>query len=243
MTAMDDLIRKIERGALILMIAVAAYYIHRFDKERALKEAAQLASKGLPPDVLAQYTFQNNKLIELVKNAQGKTEVKTVYVPDEGKITVVTKERDEAIKKYQDLLEQLKNAKTPEQTKKIEGELKAVSDGLNKAPDITATTWGLTSRFGYGMVISPGHSLTFTSTDGNHFKLPVSPELDWKWGYYNRYSGLLQANIFYVGPGVTRHIDDITPRWMHVNNLEWGLSGGLQWTGGYAIGTNLRSNW
>lgn len=240
---MDDLMRKIERCALLILVAVSAFYAHQFDKERSLKEAAQIAAKGLPPDVLAQYTFQNNKLLELVKNAQGKTEAKTVYVPDEGKITVVTKERDEAVKKYQDLLDQLKAAKTPAETKKIDAELKSVSDSLNKAPTITATTRGLTSRFGYGMAISPGHSLTFTSNDGSRFSLPISPQLDWKYGYVGRYSGLVQANLFYVGPEFTRHIDDLTPRFLHVNNLEFGISGGPQWAGGYAIGTNLRTNW
>ena len=246
MTAMDkitEFIKAVERLILIAAVLLAAFYAHRFDKERSLKEAALLSAKGLPPDVLAQYTYQNNKLIEMVKNAQGKTEAKTVYVPDEGKVTVITKERDEAIKKYQELLEQLKAAKTPTEIKKIDADLQTVSEGLNKAPDITATTKGFTSRFGYGIVVSPGHSLEFTTNSGSHIGLPISPLLDWKYGYWNRYSALVQVNAFYPGVEFTRHLDDVTPRWMHMDNTELGASFGPGWTGGYDGGVNLRTNW
>lgn len=239
---MDDILRKIERSALVVLIAVCAFYIHRFNQERDARQTAEIAAKGLPKDVLAKYIMENNRLTELVKNSKGQTEVKTRYVADEGKIEVVTKERDEAIKKYQALLDQLKNAKTPNETKKIEGQLKDVADSLNKPPEINATTWGLTSRFGYGMAIVPGRTLTFIASDGNRLKLPISPQIDWKWGYWDRYSGLIQANVFYVGPEFTRHIDDVTPKFLHINNLEWGVSGGAQWTGGWAVGTNLRTN-
>lgn len=240
---MDNLLRKIEHGAVVVLIVVVAFLCHRFNGERAAKEAAQLAAKGLPPDVLAKYVYENNVLTQLVKNAQGKTEVVTKYVPDESKLTVVTKERDDAMAKYQDLLEQLKAAKTPAQTQKIEAEIKTVDETLNKPPDILAPTWGFTSRFGYGMVLSPGHSVNYGTGDGKTVKLPISPEFDWKYFYWSRYSALLQANVFYVGPEFTRHIDDATPRWMHVNNLELGVSGGLNWTGGKSVGINLRSNW
>ncbi len=239
---MDNIIRKIERGALLILIAVAAFYIHRYDKERSLREQREIAEKDLPPGVLAQYVLENRKLVEMVKNAQGKTEIRTRYVPDEAKVTVITKERDEAIAQYRTLLEKLKAAKTPEEIKAIEDKLKVVSDGLNNPPEVVFRNWGFTSRFGYGIAISPGSRLNL-ATNGVRMSIPISPQLDWKFFYWNRYSALLQSNLFYIGPEFTRHIDDVTPRFLHVNNLEFGISGGLRWTGGYAIGTNLRTNW
>lgn len=239
---MDDLLRKIERIGLAAALIAAAFYAHMFNAERGLREQREIAEKGLPPGVLAQYVLENRKLTEMVKNAQGKTEVRTRYVPDEAKVTVVTKQRDEAIAQYQALLEKLKNAKSPEDTKKIESDLKKIADGLNTPPEIVFRDWGLTSRFGYGLALSPGHSLDLNVRDGVKMKVPISPMLDWKYGYWNRYSALLQANLFYVGPEFTRHIDDVTPRWLHMNNMEFGISGGKEWTGGWAVGTNLRSN-
>lgn len=239
---MGDLMRKIERVALAATLVVAAFYIHMFNGEKALREQREIAEKGLPPGVLAQYVLENRRLTELVKNAQGKTEVRSRYVPDEAKITVVTKQRDEAIAQYQALLEKLKTAKTPEETRRIEDQLKTVTDGLNKPPEVIFRDWGLTSRFGYGLAISPGHSLDLNVSGGASMKVPISPQLDWKFGYWNRYSALLQANLFYVGPEFTRHVDDVTPGWLHMNNMEFGVSGGKEWTGGWAFGTNLRSN-
>jgi|CXWL01.1.fsa_nt_gi hypothetical protein len=239
---MDDLLRKIERIALAAALIAAAFYAHMFNGERALREQREIAEKGLPPGVLAQYVLENRKLTEMVRNAQGKTEVRVRYVPDEAKVTVLTKERNEAIAQYQALLEKLKNAKTPDEVKRIEDQLKTVSDGLNKPPEVIFRDWGLTSRFGYGLAFSPGHKLDLYVRDGMKLSVPISPQLDWKWGYWGRYSGLIQANMFYVGPEFTRHIDDVTPRWLHMNNMEFGVSGGKEWKGGWAVGTNLRSN-
>jgi hypothetical protein len=240
---MDNIIQKVEHALVAALIVVSAFLMHKFSTERSLKEQALLAAKGLPPDVLAQYTYQNNMLTELIKNSKGKTEVVAKYVASESEVTVITKERDEATKKYQDLLEQLKTAKNPAEVKKIDAELKTVSDSLNKPPEISAPTWGFTSRFGIGMVVSPGHSLTYAVSDGTTFKLPISPVFDWKYFYWDRYSALLQVNAFYGGPEFSRHVDDVTPKWMHMNNTEFSTSFGPGWTGGYAGGVGLRTNW
>lgn len=238
---MGDLVRKIERGALALLVAVAAFYIHQYDKERSLREVAEIAAHGLPADVLAKYTLENNKLITMVKNAQGKTEVRTIYVPDEGRIEVITKDRDAAVRRYNELLERLKVAKSTADVAAIVGEMGEITQDLNRPPEYAAKTKGFTSRFGFGIAITPGHSLRFATGDGT-MSIPMTPALDWKWGYWGRYSGLLQVNAFYPGPMVSRHIDDITPRWLHMNNLELGVSAGPGWTGGWGVGTHLRSN-
>jgi hypothetical protein len=227
--------------AIIAVVAICAYYCHMYEKEKALREQASLSANVLPPGILAQYTLENRRLVEAVKNAQGKTEIRTTYVPDEGKVIVVTKERDAAIARYNELMEKLKVVKSTAELAGIIGEMTVIAREMNKPPETKVVDHGFTSRFGLGVVGSPFKSLRIQAGDVS-FNLPVAPALDWKFYYLKRYSAILQINPYYGGPGVTRHVDDFTPRWLHANNLELGLSGGPSWTGGWMVGTNLRTN-
>jgi len=227
--------------ALVALLITSAVYIHLYNLEKQTRETQEEAAKGLPPDVLAKYILKNRELLSMVKDAQGKTVVKTVYVPDEAQVTIVTKEKADLQGKYDSLMSQLLAAKTPQDIAAIQTKLKGVVDQINQPDTVTVKTWGLTSRFGYGLVISPSVKTTIPYNGGS-LNLPVTPSLDWKWGYAGRYSGILQINPVFVGPGLTRHIDDFTPSFLHMNNLELGVVGGVGWTGGKYIGLDLRNN-
>lgn len=227
--------------ALVAAVITSVVYVHLYNEEKQTRETQELAAKGLPPDILAKYILKNRELLSMVKNAQGKTVVKTVYVPDEAQVTIVTKEKEDLQAKYNSLMDRLLNAKTPQDVTSIQNQLKGVVDQINQPDTVTVKTWGFTSRFGYGLVISPSVKTTIPYNGGS-LNLPVAPSLDWKWGYAGRYSSILQINPVFIGPGLTRHIDDYVPQFLHANNLELGVVGGIGWAGGKYIGLDLRNN-
>ncbi len=84
--------------------------------------------------------------------------------------------------------------------------------------------------------------------DGRSIDLPLVPALDWKYGFWKRYSSIVQVNPLYLGPGFTRHVDDFTPRWLHIENSEVGISGGPLFgegwplSSGWQAGITMRTN-
>ena len=242
LTTLASLIKKYlnttERILLLAAVVTAGVFGKLYFMERGTREIGEIAARGLPEGVLAQYQVENRRLIQAVKDADGRTRVVIRYIPGEGNVKVVTKERDEAVKKFQALLRQLRSAKTEDEVKKIEEELKEVEKDLEKPPIVIIKDKGLTSRFGGGFIITPGASFKFTSR-GRDFSLPIAPALDWKYGYWKRYSALVQISPLFIGPLFTRHIDDTTPRWMHIENLEMGLSAGPL----FGRGWPLNSGW
>jgi hypothetical protein len=244
---MDEIqlwVRRIEHIALALAVCVAVFFIHLHDKEVAVQDTMRLAQQGLPPDVLAKYMLKQNQLVQLVRDAQGKTVVQTQYVPSEGGLQIVVKKQSELEAKYQALLAELHGARTSSDTAKIEAQISSATAQMAEAlPQITVQDHGFTSRFGFGLVTSPGHVIHYRVSSGGGLDLPISPVLDWKYYYWHRWSGLVQANLFYPGLELTRHVDDFTPKFMHMDNTEVGVSGGPGWTGGWGGGIILRTNW
>ena len=236
------LIRKVERLALAAVLAYAAIYTHLYNRERESRELGEIAARGLPKDVLAKYTLENRRLVQLVRDMDGKVRAIARYVPAEGSVEVITRRQEEALRRYNELLDRLKQAKTPEEAKKIEEDLRRASEDANKPPEVVVKDWGFTSRFGAGVVVSPGNRLDLVTAAGNRLSLPASPALDWKWFYWKRWSTELQVSMFYVGPSVSRHVDDFMPRWLHADNVELAVGGGPCWRGGRCIGAGFRSN-
>jgi len=230
-------IRTTERLLLVIAICFACAFSYLYNKEVANRTDQEMAG-SLPDDVIAKFVIENRKLQQAVRDARGKVKIRTVYVPDEGKIEIISKKRDEAIKKYNELVKKLLEAKTPEEIQKIKEELGQIMEDINNPPEVIIHDKGFTSRFGSGIIIGPGLNLGV-----NGYTLPLMPLIDWKWVYWSRYSGTLQVNPVYFGPGITRHIDDITPNFLHLLNLEVGLTGGLKYTGGNRIDFYLRNNW
>jgi hypothetical protein len=237
-------VQRLEHIALALAVCVAVFFIHLHDKEVAVQDTMRLAQQGLPPDVLAKYMLKQNQLVQLVRDAQGKTVVQTQYVPSEGGLQIVVKKQSELEAKYQALLAELHGARTSSDTAKIEAQISSVTAQMAQAlPQITVQDHGFTSRFGFGLVASPGHVIHYRVSSGGGLDLPISPVLDWKFYYAKRYSALAQVNIFYPGLEFTRHVDDLTPKFLHMDNTEIGISGGPGWTGGWGGGVVLRTNW
>jgi hypothetical protein len=238
-------VHRAEHAALFLALLIAGVFAHLHYKDVAVRDAQKLAQQGLPPDALAKYVVQQNQLIELIRNAQGKTTVQAQYVPDEGGVQILVKKQTELEAKYQALLAELHSTRSSATIAAIDAQISSVTAQLgDNLPQVTVQDRGFTSRFGFGMVVSPGHVIHYrTSSSGGSLDLPVSPEFDWKYGYWQRYSALVQVNLFYPGLEFTRHVDDVTPRWLHLNNTEVGLSGGPGWTGGWSGGLVLRTNW
>jgi len=232
----------IKNGLLIGAIIFAAIYCHLYQREREAREAQEAVKVGLPPDVLAKYTMENRRLIQLVRDLDGQVKRITRYVPDEGGFEVVVKKQEEALKRYKDLMDRLEKATTKEEQEKIRKEMEKEKQNMEQGPDVKIHDWGLTSRFGYGMTFSPGSRLGIITGGGDQFHVPLSPQLDWKFFFWRRYSALLQVNMFYPGIELTRHVDDFTPKWLHMNNIELGVSGGPGWRGGRFVGLNVRSN-
>jgi hypothetical protein len=237
-------IARAEHALVVVLLVVAAVFAHLHYKDVAVAQAQKLAQQGLPPDQLAKYTIQQNQLLELTRNAQGKTVVKTQYVPDEGGVQIVVKKQQELETKYQELLAELHQSKSSATTTAIDAQISSISAKIaQNLPEVTVQDHGWTSRFGFGLVTSPGHSIHYWVNSGESLDLPISPVLDWKFAYVQRWSALAQANLFYPGLEITRHVDDLTPHWLHMTNTELGLSGGPGWTGGWGGGVVIRTNW
>jgi hypothetical protein len=234
-------LRIVEHILLVVALICSGIWFHRYNSEKQARQTAEIAAKGLPSGTLAEYILKNRELLEEVKNAKGKTVVKTVYVPDEGGVQVVTKEKEALQAKYNALMAQLLAAKTPSEITAIQKDLAGVANQIDQSTTVSVKTWGFTSRFGYGMIVSPSVKTTIPYNGGS-LSLPVTPSLDWKWGYAGRYSGILQINPYFWGPGLTYHIDNLMPQFLHINNLELGITGGPGWLGGKFLGLDLRNN-
>lgn len=240
-------LRNPERVLLLITVVALLWMTKLYNGEKEARRQSDIAIHGLADDEIARYKVENTRLTQAVRDAEGNVRIVTRYIPSEGSVTVVTKKRDEAIEKYKETLEKLKNAPTPKAMEELTKKLKKLQIEIEKPPDIFIRDKGFTSRFGAGFVITPGASMKF-ERDGRSINLPLVPSLDWKWGFWRRFSATLNLNPLFLGPCATRHIDDFTPGWMHVENLEaQGCVGplfGQGWpTGsGWQAGIGLRSN-
>ena len=202
-----------EHVALVIALLAAGIWYHNYNSEKAARINADIASKGLAADTLARYTLHDRELLQQIRDAQGHTVVHTIYVPAEGSVTEVV-------------------------TKPVVVGGVVVKPG---ATTVVVKTWGLTSRFQYGLVVVPGSKISL-NYEGSSVSLPAVPTLNWKYFYYDRWSAFLGVNPIFTGPGVSRHIDDISPNFLHLDNLELGLMGGWNWNGGHSLGISFSTN-
>ena len=232
----------LEKSLLIIAVCFAVGYSYLYNKEVQNREARELAQQGLPEGILSKYIQENRKLIKLVRDAEGKTRTEIIYVPDEGSVITITRERDVAIGKYEKLLEDIQKMDDVGEIEEAKKRLRELLSEVRKPPEVIVKDKGFTSRFGYGMLLGPGLGVKVDMGSDKDFDLPIMPVLDWKWGFWKRYSTIIQVNPKYIGPGITRHVDDFTPKSLHMTNLELGITGGFMFTGGKRLDIILRQN-
>ncbi len=235
-------LNNLERSLLIAALVAAGSFSYLYNMEVENREAGELMREGLPKGVLAKYVIRNRELTKMVKDAEGKTRVVKIYIPDEGKVTVITKERDQAIEEYKEVLERLKTMTDEEEIRKAKKTLDGLIGDVNKPPEVIVKNKGFTSRFGYGMTIGLDSSTEVDLGNDRKLDLPIMPMLDWKFVYWKRWSATVGVTPRDIGPGITRHIDDITPRKLNMKNLELGIRPAIEFTGGRRLDVILRNN-
>ena len=87
---------------------------------------------------------------------------------------------------------------------------------------VKITDWGTCKRLGIGLVYSRR----------------ILPQLDLKFFYWHRYSATAGVNPEYLNLGVYRHVDDL----IGLDNLEFGVNGGIGFDGSRRAGMCLRLN-
>ena len=104
-----------------------------------------------------------------------------------------------------------------------------VTPATPQHPAVTATVvsvkikdWGTCKRLGIG--------LTYSGR--------ILPQLDLKLFYWHRYSVAAGVNPEYLNLGVYRHVDDL----LGLDNLEFGVNGGIGFDGSRRAGMGLRLN-
>lgn len=193
--------------------------------QAALKKKADDAS-GLAAGIGLELKITQNQLEIAKREADGSISHKDIYVPPEGYVLVDQKEKDALQKQVDDLTAKL-NA--------------AIKNGDSKEADNIKTEIG---KIDPGIAIKvKDHGFTFNPGFGLDWAdRGVKIRVDFKWAYYNRYGLIFGGGPNGIGPGLTRHIDDII--WGHPKNVEvfgqWNALKPYTGTANYTFG--LRSN-
>lgn len=236
---MDDLLRKGERLLIVILLVALGAYAWMYSMERKARERLEFAQEKLPENMLARYVLENRKLKIQVRDAEGKVRTEIRYIPAEGSVRTIIKRDPEADKRIASLEKSFSEATSPEAREKFRRQIEVE---IQKKTVVEYVTRGWTSRFGYGLSISPGKNIEVPVGENDKLSLPLLPTLDWKFRYHDRWSALIQVNPSYGGLAITRHVDDFTPRWLHVENTEFGINGGPEWGGGWRAGLTTRTN-
>jgi len=193
-----------KRAAAEVILVIALLVVsYRFNAERQKLLADAAKSQGLAADLSEQLTLKNNELTTVKRDSEGKIVYKDVYVPPEGYVTISEKDRDQTQQKISALTDQLKAALAKGDSKdaqKIEGQ---ISDANNST---------IVTVHDHGFTVAPGFGLDWAN---NGTKIHA----DVKWYYWGRWGALLGGSANGVGPGISRHLDDVLP-W-HPRNLEY----------------------
>ena len=236
---MDDILNKGKNLVILLLVIALGGYAWMYSMERKAREHLELAADKLPENLLARYVLENRQLKIQVRDAEGKVRTKIKYIPAEGRVRTIIKKDPRADRRIAELERAYADATSPETRDKIRIQIQTE---LQKKTVVDYVTRGWTSRFGYGLSISPGRNIEIPVGEDDTISLPLLPTLDWKFRYHDRWSALLQVNPSYGGLAITRHIDDFTPRWMHIENIELGINVGPEWGGGWRGGIVTRTN-
>ena len=194
------------------------------DGARLRRQAAE--AQGLAAGVSLQLKMTQNQLEISRRDASGKIVYRNVYVPAEGGVTIDQKERAASQSRLDDLAARLKSALAAGNAG-LAGSLRTQIDQVDPSLAIKIQDHGFTVKPGYGF---------------DWALAGVRPRLDIKWAYYQRYGLLVGGGANGVGPGISRHLDDVI--WGHPANVElffqWNAVRFYPGYAAYSIG--LRSN-
>lgn len=188
----------LEAGLIAMLLLLG--WRHDSDRKKLEQDAAQ--AHGLAADLSQQITIKNNELQILKRNAAGETIYTQVYVPPEGYVTISEKEKLSMQKQLADLGAQLKDALAS-------GNLGAVNDIRKKINDLGSAT--IVDVHDHGFTLKPGFGMDWANEG-------LKPRLDFKWYFWRRYGLIFGGSANGVGPGISRHLDDLLPG--RPNNLE-----------------------
>ena len=209
---------------LVVALLIGGWMYNRKD---AQLRSVQAATGQLEEGLKQQITIRNGQ-IEVLRKENDKLSQHQSYVPPEGYVTIKQTDLTKLSKDYQDLIDKLSHATTPDERKKLEEQIKALLAKLNSG------TQGVTVVVkDKGFCLRPGIGVEGSSRG-------IEPRLDLKWAYFKRYSALLGGSRAGVDISVSRHLDDLI--WGHPQNAEF--FGGYKFIplyGGswYAVGLRL----
>jgi hypothetical protein len=185
--------------AMAVVILIGGW---RYNRLQAAAAATKAQQEGLAAGLREQIKLTNGQLEITRREVNGKIVYKRIYVPEEGSVVITQKEEDTMRKQLADLAAKLAAATAKGDTKAA-SEINTEIDKIGNDVDVKIVNKGITFRPGYGLDWS------------NH---GIKPRLDFKAFYWNRYSMLVGGGENGVGPGISRHIDDIM--WGHPQNVE-----------------------
>ena len=150
-----------------MILAGWQYNLAKEDAQRARDEHATL-EEGLRQKI----TIREGQIEILKRQKDGTVIVKRPYKPPEGSIVIRQKDLSEMRIRYRKLLEELKNAETPEERKKVEEKIEKVEEKLEDTnDDIELKNKGFVFRPGLGV---------------DACRRGPKPSLDLKWVFWDR---------------------------------------------------------
>jgi hypothetical protein len=157
---------------------------------------------GLESDLKQKITIANNQ-IEILTRENGEVKRKKIYVPPEGSVVIKKKDIEARDKALAELYAALKDTSLDRDAikRRIEELLKNKTEEGDE--EIVVKDKGFTFR--------PGYGLDFANSG-------IKPRLDFKFAYWQRWSTIFGGSPNGVGPGISRHVDDII--WSKLTNVE-----------------------
>lgn len=181
-------LREVAEIALVSMLCALGYKLRSAVAHYETKLSTQ---KTLSAALSAQLRFANNELEISRRSANGAVTYSKRYVPPEGSVTISQKKvnkksMDQLGKEYQQAVARNDVISEHRLEKEMNKEINFISINIKD----------------HGFTFNPGFRIDAGSAG-------ISPGLDFKWAYWDRWGLLLGGSKNGVGPGVSRRIDDL----------------------------------
>ena len=214
---------KPEKGIIAVLILVICYqYTLNLSKDKII--VTLKAEKVQIENTLNQKIeiLKNSVTVTSTDKTTGKTSKKETYVPPEGKVEIIM---DQSSSIVYDQPSQVTYVSSPP--------LGTTTGYLNNNLNNVSSIVKITDK---GFCFRPGIGALY-----DFDKQELKAQLDVKFGYLKRFSGIASFDKEYGSIAITRHIDDV----MHgIKNIEIGIYAGLTYdTHNSRVTIGMRSNW